>query len=104
MALRKNPFKPILDKIPAPIRNRYFLVLAFFCFWMIFFDKHDIVTQYRLQDTLNRLEIDRVYYKDKIEEAKKDMKDIEKNKEKFAREHYYMKKDNEDVFIFVEAE
>ena len=104
MALRKNPLKPMMDKIPTPMRNRYFLLLVFFCAWMIFFDKHDIVTQYSLQQTLNRLDEDQRYYEEKIKEAKRDMKDIEKNKEKFAREHYYLKKSNEDVFIFVESE
>ena len=104
MALRNNPFKPILKKIPAPLQNKYFLVLLFFCAWLVFFDRHDVLTQFKLQQTLNRLEVDKVYYEDKIKQAKKDKKDIEEDKEKFAREHYYMKKDDEDVFIFVEKE
>ena len=104
MALRNNPFKPILKKIPAPVQNKYFLVLLFFCAWLIFFDRHDVLTQFRLQQTLNRLKMDKVYYEEKIEKARKDKKDIEEDKEKFAREHYYMKKDDEDVFIFVEKE
>lgn len=69
---------------------------------MVFFDKHDILTQFRLQNTLDRLEMDKEYYQLKIKTAKQDKIDIEKDKEKFAREHYYMQKDNEDVFIFVE--
>ena len=104
MALRNNPFKPILKKIPAPLQNKYFLVLLFFCAWLIFFDRHDVLTQFKLQQTLNRLEMDKKYYELKIEDAKVDQKDIELNKEKFAREHYYMQKDDEDVFIFVEEE
>jgi len=104
MALRNNPFKPIIKKIPAPLQNKYFLVLLFFCAWMIFVDKHDVLTQYKLQQTLNRLELDKAYYQEKIEQAKKDKLDIEKHKERYAREHYYMKKADEDVFIFVEEE
>jgi len=69
---------------------------------MVFFDKHDILTQYRLQKSLDHLEMDRTYYHEKIETAKADKVDIERDKEKFAREHYYMQKDDEDVFIFVE--
>ncbi len=102
MALRNNPFKPILKKIPAPLQNKYFLVLLFFCAWLIFFDRHDVLTQFKLQQTLNRLEMDKIYYESKIEDAKVDQKDINLNKEKFAREHYFMQKDDEDVFIFVE--
>jgi len=66
---------------------------------MIFVDKHDFLTQYRLQQTLNKLERDIVYYEDKIDEVKKDRRDIQNNKEKFAREHYYLNKKDEDVFI-----
>jgi hypothetical protein len=102
MAVRNNPFKPIIKQIPAPLRNKYFLVLAVFITWMIFFDKHDILTQWRLQQTLNKMEEDRTYYKEKIQETWQDKQDIENNKEKFAREHYHLQKDNEDVFIIVD--
>ena len=104
MAIRNNPFKPFIKKIPAPLRNSYFLVLVLFFGWLVFFDRHDILTQWRLQQTLHKLEEDKVYYEEKIKEVKKDKEDIENDKEKFAREHYYMKKDNEDVFIIVEEE
>ena len=102
MARRKSPLQPLLDRVPAPLRNRYFLVSILFFAWMVFFDKHDILTQYRLQKSLDHLEMDRIYYQEKIETAKADKADIERDKEKFAREHYYMQKDDEDVFIFVE--
>ena len=102
MAVRNNPFKPIIKQIPAPLRNKYFLVLTVFITWMIFFDKHDVLTQWQLQQTLNKMEQDKVYYKIKIKETWQDKQDIENNKEKFAREHYYLQKDNEDVFIIVD--
>ncbi len=99
MAVRSNPFQPILDSVPAPMRNIYFLSLALFFFYMIFVDRHDFLTQWRLQQSLNKLERDKVYYEDKIIEVEKDRRDIERNKEKFAREHYYLNKKGEDVFI-----
>jgi len=104
MALRNNPFKPIINQIPAPFRNKYFLVLILFFGWLIFFDKHDILTQYQLQSTLNELERDKVFYSEKKDNIEKDTEDIEKTKEKFAREHHFMKKPGEDVFIFVTEE
>jgi hypothetical protein len=70
--------------------------------WIIFFDKHDVMTQWKLNQSLNNLEADKSYYKVQIEKVKKDKEDLNTNKEKFAREHYFMKKDKEDVFIFVE--
>lgn len=99
MAIRKNPFQSWLDSVPAPMRNIYFLSLALFFAYMIFVDKHDFLTQYRLQQTLNKLEGDKTYYEEKIKEVKKDQRDIDNNKEKFAREHYYLNKAGEDVFI-----
>ncbi len=102
MAVRNNPFKPIIKAIPAPLRNRYFLVLALGLAWIIFFDKHDILTQWTLGQTLKELEADKQYYKEQIKQVRNDKKDLETNIEKYAREHYYMKKDDEDVFIFVE--
>lgn len=99
MAIRKNPFQPYIDKVPTPMRNIYFLSLVLFFAYMIFVDKHDFLTQYRLQQTLNKLEEDKLYYQEKIKEVKKDRRDIQNNKEKFAREHYFLNKKGEDVFI-----
>jgi len=104
MAVRNNPFKPITRNIPDTLKNKFFLVLVIGAAWMIFFDKHDFLTQWELNQQLNGLEKDKAYYEEKIKEVKEDKRDIEGNKEKFAREHYYMKKKDEDVFIFVEKE
>jgi len=104
MANGRNPLQPLLELIPAPLRNKYFIVLALFFGWMIFFDKHDFLTVWRLQRTVDKLELDKEYYSKKIEESERERADLEENKEKFAREKYYMKKSDEDVFIIVEEE
>ena len=100
MAVRNNPFKPITRGIPAPLRNKYFLVLVFFSMWMIFFDKHGLYDNWGLSQKVNQMEADRNYYIERIEEVKEDRKDLHNNIEKYGRENYFMKKDNEDVFIF----
>lgn len=99
MALRNNPFKPIIKMIPAPLRNKYFLVLAAFTFWMVFVDKHGLSDNWELTKKVQQMEVDRGYYINQIEAVKIDRKDLQLNIEKYAREHYFMKKDNEDVFI-----
>lgn len=96
---KQTPLQLLLNQIPAPLRNKYFLVLTLFFGWMIFFDQHDLVTQWHLQDTVKDMEAEKEAYTDKIEEAKQNRLDLEVNKEKFAREKYYMQKYNEDVFI-----
>jgi len=102
MAVRNNPFKPLIQKIPSPLRNKYFLVLIVVSFWMIFFDKHDPMTNWSLNQKVQELEHDRDYFLQQIEEVKQDRKDLQNNIEKFAREHYFMKKADEDVFIIEE--
>ena len=102
MAKRYTSLQTVLQRIPAPLRNKYFLVLAIFFAWMIFFDRHDFITNWRLQRSVDQMEMEKKEYTEKIEEAKKDRLELEVNKEKFAREKYYMKKSNEDVFIIEE--
>lgn len=71
---------------------------------MIFFDRYDLISQWRLQQSLDKLQVDKVFYEEKIEEAKADKKDIEQNVEKYAREKYFMHRDDEDVFIIMPRE
>ncbi len=101
MAKPKNPFQDIVNTLPAPLKNRYFVVLVLFFAWMIFVDKHNVLVQWRLQKTLNTLEEDIAFYKEKVKEAEQMRYDLEINKEKLARERYYMKRNNEDVFIII---
>lgn len=102
--MANNSFQAIKEQIPAPLRNKYFLVLVLFFAWMIFLDRHDLITQWRLQNTVDKLEEDKAFYSEKIEEAEQERLDLDINDEKFAREQYYMKKSDEDVFIIVEKE
>ena len=104
MANQNNPLQPLLDRVPAPFKNKYFLVLVLFVFWMVFFDRSDMLTQWRLQNSVEKLEEDKVYYSKKIKEAQQERLDLEVIKEKFAREKYYLQKQNEDVFIIQKPE
>ncbi len=97
-----NALQVLWNKLPGPLRNRYFFALLCFFALMVFFDKHDILTQIRLQRMVNKLEEDKAYYTKKIEEAKQERLDMDANKERFARERYYMKQQDEDVYIIVE--
>lgn len=107
MALRKpkpNPLQSLWRKLPPYVRNRYFLTLVGFTFFMIFVDRHDVVTQFRLNRTVDRLEQDLEQYDVLIKRAEAEKLDMENNRETFAREGYFMQKDDEDVFIIVDKE
>ena len=94
-----NPLSPVIDKLPNGISNRYALVFLLFALWMILFDKANIRQQYKLHKTVQKLENDKVYYRNQLIQVQREKADMENNKEKFAREHYYMKAPDEDVFV-----
>ena len=98
---RKDHVLELWRKLPPYARSRYFLALLAFTVWMVFFDRHDVLTQFQLRSTVGHLEAELDAFDEKIatEEAKK--LDMESNRERFARESYYMQKDDEDVFIIV---
>jgi len=72
--------------------------------WFIFFDRYNLVSQIRVHNRIKTLEKDLSYYKD--EQAKKEARGelLNNNKEeleRFAREQYWMKKKDEDLFVVV---
>lgn len=95
----------ILNKIPAWIRNRYTITTLIFLIWLAFFDRNDLYSQYTYRQQLKNLEVDRDYYRAEIEKNKSYMKELmsdPEHLEKYARERYLMKRDNEDIFLIVE--
>ncbi len=96
-----NPLRALWLKLPPYVRNRYFLVLAIFTVWMLFADRHDVVTQFKLRSTVERLEDELDAFDERIAQEEAEKIDMESNRERFARESYYMQKDDEDVFIIV---
>ena len=100
--VRQDPVIKLWNRIPPYLRNRYFLTLVAFTAFMLFVDRHDVFTQFRLHNTVNRLEADLERYDELTEEVEAERLDMEINRERFARENYYMQKDGEDVFIIVD--
>ncbi len=83
------------------VSNKYMLILILFLVWMIFFDTNSYFIHKELNEDIKALEDNKEFYK---EEIAKDKQFIEKMKdsnevEKYAREKYYLKKENEDIYI-----
>ncbi|QEC53934.1 hypothetical protein EDD80_108113 [Anseongella ginsenosidimutans] len=94
----------MLERIKYILKNKYYLTSILFLIWMLFLDPNDIITQVRHLVRLNNINQDKEYYQEEIEKINKDLMELNSNKkqlEKFARENYLMKKDNEDIFIIV---
>ena len=87
------------------LRNKYYISILIFVVWIAFFDRNDFISQYTYNQKLKQLKRDKEYFLSEIENDKKNLEELISNShnlEKFAREKYLMKKENEDIFIFVE--
>ena len=92
----------LLTHIPAWLKNKYFLTTTFFLVWMVFFDVKDLVTDFARRSKLRELQKNERHLASQIAETHKELGLLKTNAqtiEKYAREKYMMKKDNEDLFI-----
>lgn len=83
------------------LKNIYLLISLFFVIWMVFFDSNSVLIQWQLSKEIRELEREKRYLQ---KEIAKDKLLLEKfadslEKERFARETYYFKRANEDIFI-----
>ena len=95
----------LLTRIPAWLRNKYFIAFAAFCVVILFLDKNDIFTQLERRRELHKLEKSRDYYNTQISTERKELEALKSNPatlERYAREKYLMKRDNEDLFLVPE--
>lgn len=89
------------------VRNKYLLVIAFFLTWMMFFDNNNWFYLNKLTDEAKLKQNEKNWYNKEIKESKRKLHELTsdlKALEKFGREQYYMKRSNEDVFVFFPRE
>ena len=95
----KNPYK---DRSWYKfISNKYIWVLLFFVSWMLFLDNYSYLDHRLLNKQIQELEDNKEYYKEEINQDLKSIKSFKNPDqiEKYAREKYYMKRENEDIYI-----
>lgn len=96
----------LLTHIPAFLRNKYVIALGVFACIMLFFDKNDIFTQASRNRQLKDLEESKNHYTESIAAEEDELERLKSNPatlEKYAREKYLMKRDNEDLFLIPEV-
>ncbi len=83
------------------LTNIYILILTVFVIWMIFFDTNSLLIHMELKKEINKLEKQKEFLKDEIEKDKEiiDRLSDPEELEKFAREQYYLKKKDEEIYI-----
>jgi len=79
--------------------NKYSIAALGFLTWLTVFDSNSLITQFKLSQTVNKLEAEKESYGEKLQVAIKDKLELENNKEKFAREKFLFHKDNEDIIV-----
>lgn len=95
---------PKLKIIIERLNNKYIIASLIFLLWILFFDQNNLLNRISDLRNLREMKAQKEYYAKKIEtdiQRTKELETDDDNLEKFAREQYLMKKDNEDVFVIV---
>jgi cell division protein DivIC len=87
-------------------KNKIYLgIILFFVVWMLFFDEYNWIRIRRDSLKYKALKKETEYLQKKIETDRTSLKALKTDTselEKFAREKYLMKKQNEDVYVIIE--
>ncbi len=92
-------------KILSFLKNKFVLTTLIFVVWIFLFDSNNILDRLKDLRSMHQLEKDEVYYLKKIKTDSARLQELrtnDENLEKFAREQYLMKKENEDIFIVID--
>jgi cell division protein DivIC len=93
--------------IMKSLRNKYLMAVLVFLVWLLIFDNNSLIDRVKYLNTLHEMKDEKQYYLKRIDEDSRRLNELKTdrdNLEKFAREQYFMKKENEDVFVIVEEE
>ena len=101
-----QPFSKMkfFNAVFSVLKNKYFVALLVFLGVMFFFDENDVFVQLDRKQQLTVLEAKKKFYEEAVAKTQKQLTDLQSNSqaiEKYARENFYMKKSNEDLFIVV---
>lgn len=90
------------------LRNKFYLLSAcILLFWLLFFDRSNLIKQAEMHFMLKDIGSEIEYYDAEIQKIEKEEKDLmgsEAALEKYAREKYYLKKEGETVFVLVDGD
>ena len=93
-----------IHMIQKLIRFRYYILFGAFVLWMVFFDNNNLFYRLSISREIRGLEQMKTFHQKelgRLNRQKSELFSNERNLEKFAREKYHMKRDNEDIFIII---
>ena len=91
-----------MPKFPKIFTNKYLITGISFAIWMLFFDRNDLSLQLKRVNELHKLQESEKVMDNQIADTRHELKLLKTNPEtleKYAREKFMMKKDNEDLYI-----
>jgi cell division protein FtsB len=89
------------------LRHKYIVTISAIIIIVGFLDENSIWNRHKRKAIMNRLQSEIQVNRSEYEKADKQLKALDGNHEaleKIARERYYMRRENEDVFVLVETE
>lgn len=90
--------------VPKFFRNKFVFTFFLFAVWMLFFDQNNFFVQFNRYTNLKQTRTQKEYFETQTIKLQTQIDELENSPaalEKFAREKYYMKKPDEDVFVIV---
>lgn len=89
------------------VSNVYVLATLIFFVWIAFLDRNSFMLHRELDAQIETLEAGKANYQAELEKNKRELEELESDPEKlekFAREHYWMHKEGEEVFLIKDSE
>jgi cell division protein DivIC len=99
-----NRFIRVNLRILYRFRNKYAIAITLFVIWVGFFDENNLIERFQNLVQLSQLKENKEYFIRKIREDAERLKELKTNNEnleKYAREQYLMKRNNEEIFVIV---
>lgn len=95
-------YKDHIMRVLPFVRNKFIITIVVFVVWMMFFDQYNLISRINNNRKIAELEQQKEFYLAEIKRSKRLLHELEgdnQSLEKFAREQYLMKKENEDIYI-----
>ena len=87
------------SKTPKFIQNKWALSFLVLFIWVVFFEDINMISLFRIKSKINKLKQEWVFKEERIKQAEEKKSLILSNPEKYARETFWMKRENEEIFI-----
>jgi cell division protein DivIC len=101
----KIKFVPMNKLLKFISIQKYRVTIGVFAVWMLIFDGNSALFIYKQYNELKDLRLQETFLQKEIADMKKQKLELFSTNdklEKYARENYYFKKDNEDVYVVEE--